>query len=493
MKLSLSIRSKVQIQTTFSYALERDKRTMEHSLQAWFFIPKSLGINVHSYPKYLFYRDLQTWSELLPALRSLSHLLSAEVGLLARLEKCVEQSLSDGGEQALRDFETHNRAFCHILKNAIDAHIEYIRHERDSGARQRAIEQYLSIVADIVVQFRAIGETSVAPCSNAEFSALFRLSDEYLSLLVEESSCILVELLSSRDETGVAELIAGLRQLALGELDYRKAQKFRSVPSHKRSNERLVYRRSALATYIESVFFLTTRHKPEARLARELLLSLAAGAAMVFATAAAFIAHVRYDNWTTTFFAILVISYMFKDRIKAMAQDYLKANGQRLFYDFRTTIHAQTTRRPLGIQRESFGFVPSERVDPEVLRQRNRDHLDASENDYCGELIIYYKRHTKLHPEQISGAFEESSLDGIREIIQFDLSRFASKMDNSKCPIFVPGKHGYRRENGRFVYYLHVVVRFQSDGDPVFRHFRIAMTRNGVRRVDAIPTLETST
>jgi len=487
MKLTLSTRSKVQIQTTMSYRLERDQQTMEHSLDAWLFVPKSLGINVHTYPKYLFYRDLQTWSELLPTLRPLSHLLSGKVGLLPRLEACIERSLGDDDEHALRDFETHNRAFCRILKNAIDAHVEYIRRKRDDTVALHAVEQYLSIVGRIVVKFRALGEALVKPCPEPEFIDLFRLSDEYLSLLVEESSCILVEMLGRHDPERFAELIAGLRKLALGELDYRKGQEFRSVPSRKRSNERLVYRRSALATYIESVFFLSTRHKPEARLARELLLSLAAGAAMIFATAAAFVAHVQYENWTTTFFVILVVSYMFKDRIKALAQDYLKANGQRLFFDYRTTIHAQTTRRPLGIQRESFGFAHTDRVDPEVLRQRDRDRLDALENDYCGEHIIQYKRRTTLRPALISAAFEECGIDGISEIIQFDLTRFARKMDNSKCRVFVPGKDGYRRENGRFVYHLHVVIRYQSDDEPLYRHFRIVMTRDGVRRVDEVP------
>ena len=486
MKLTLSTRSKVQIQTTISYHLKRDQQTMEHCLDAWLFVPKSLGINPHTYPRYLFYRDLQTWSELLPSLRPLSHMLSAREGLLPRLEQCIERSLREPDGQGVRDFETHNRAFCRILKTSIDAHVEYIRRKRDTELCQHALEQYLQIVGDIVVRYRGIGRDRVQPCPDPEFSALFRLSDEYLSLLVEESSCVLVELLSGSHADTLAEPLGELRQLALGELEYRREQGFRSVPSRKRSNERLVYRRGALATYVESVFYLSTRHKPEARLARELLLSMAAGMAMVFATAAAFVAHVQYENWTTTFFVVLVISYMFKDRIKAMMQDYLKANGQRLFFDFRTTIHAQTTRRPLGVQRESFGFVHTDRIDPEVLRQRDRDRLDALENDYCGEHIVQYKRRTKLHPPLISAAFEECGIDGISEIIQFDLTRFARKMDNSKCPVFIPGKDGYRRENGRFVYHLHVVIRFQSGEQLVYQHFRIVMTRDGVRRIDTV-------
>jgi len=486
MKLTLTTRSKLQIQTTASYRLERDRKTMEHSLQAWLFVPKSLGVNIHTYPKYLFYRDLQTWSELLPTLRPLSHLLSAKIGLLPHLEDCIEQSLKSG-EDALQEFETHNRAFCRILKNAVDGHVEYIRRKQDSPVAAHGVEQYLHIIGGITEGYRALGDSLVHPCPNPEFTALFRLTDEYLSLLVEESACQLVELIQTRESDQWQTLCEQLRELALGELGYRKEQGYTSVPARKRSNERLVYRRSALSTYVESVFFLSTRHKPEARLARELLLSMAAGVAMVFATAAAFLAHVQYENWTTTFFIILVVSYMFKDRIKALAQDYLKNHGQRFFYDFRTTIHSQTTSSPLGVQRESFGFAQPERIDPLVLKYRDRDRLDAMENDYCGEHIIHYKRHTKLYPPRIATAFEECGIDGISEIIQFDLTRFARKMDNSKCTVFVPGEDGFHKEDGRFVYHLHVVMRYQADDEPLYSHFRIVMTRNGVRRVDAIP------
>ena len=488
MKLTLKKRSKFQFQTVASYPLDRDKKAMKHAMEAYLFVPKSLAVNVHSYPKYLFYRDLQTWSELLPTLQPLSHMVPSKNGLLRRLEACISRSIQDGDEaRALLEFEIHNRAFCRILKTSIDAHIEYIRRKRDSSVGKHAVEQYLSIVSRILQEFRTLGDALVKPCPQPEFTTLFLLSDEYLSLLVEESSCHLLEMLRSWKSDWRGELDAPIQQLALGELNYRGDQGHRLVPSRKGHNERLVYRRGALRTYVESVFFLSTRHKPEGRLARELLLSMAAGLAMVFATAAAFLAHVQYENWTTTFFVVLVVSYMFKDRIKALAQNYLKTRGQRLFFDYRTTIHGQTTRRPLGIQRESFSFVHGDRIDPEVMKHRNRDRLDALDNDYCGEEIIRYKRRTTLYPERVVAAFEEYGIDGINEIIHFDLTRFARKMENSKSTVFIPAEEGCRKERGRYVYHLHLVIKYLSDAEPVYRHFCIVMTRNGIRRIDTIP------
>jgi hypothetical protein len=488
MNIYLTARSKLQLQTVASYPLDSDKDTMNHALEAFLFVPKSLAVNVHTYPKYLFYRDLQTWSELLPTLRPLSHMVASEHGLLPHLEDCISKSVRNGDEQALKEFETHNRAFCRVFKNSVDAHLEYIRRKGDSSVGQHGIEQFLRIVGQALTDFRALGESLVKPCPREDFTTTFQLSDEYLSLLVEESACKLLERQQAWKEYRDPELEDQLHQLAVGELNHRRDQGYRSVPAAKGHNERLVYRRSALRTYIESVFFLSTRHKPEGRLARELMLSMAAGMAMVFATAAAFVAHVQYENWTTTFFVILVISYMFKDRIKALTQDYLKTKGQRLFFDFRTTIFGQTTQRPLGVQRESFSFAKSGRVDPAVLRQRDRDKLDALDNDYCGEHIIHYKRRTTLYTQRVTAAFEECGIDGVNEIIHFDLTRFARKMENAKSTVYIPGEDGYKKESGRMVYHLHLVIKYQSASQdaaaPIYRHYRIVMTRNGIQRID---------
>ena len=222
-----------------------------------------------------------------------------------------------------------------------------------------AAEQFMALTGQLLGQFREIEKSLLEPTILTEYHRVFLLCDEYLSLLVEDSCCRLAYSIGRRKLTGHAKLAKKLYAGARDELDYRIDNAYRSIPDGKGNNEALVYRRKTLRTYIESLYYMTTENKPDSRLARELLLSMAAGIAMVFATAAAFFAHVHYDNWTSTFFVILVISYMFKDRIKALTQDYLKSRGQRLFFDFRNTIRSQVTGKPLGVQLESFGFVPS--------------------------------------------------------------------------------------------------------------------------------------
>ncbi len=275
---------------------------MVHRVDTYLFVPKRLGINAQSYPKYLFYRDLQTYSELLARPQSLVEILSPDSGLLAQLGQSIDNFRDQETRAEIQAFENQNRAFCHIVHNAVDSASQHISSNPDSANCETELAQFLLHQRQLLAAFRDLESTLHDSCSQQQPRSIFLHSDEYLSLLVEESCSQLADTLQHRGMP-----VAELNQLAFSELQYRKQRNYPSVPQPKRHNEALAYRRAGLKTYMESVFFLTNRNKPEGRLRQELMLSMAAGVAMIFATAAAFFAHVRYENWTTTFFLILVI------------------------------------------------------------------------------------------------------------------------------------------------------------------------------------------
>lgn len=484
--MTLKRRSKLQIEFDVNYPLDNKQKTFAHSVDAYLFVPRTLGINTETYPNYLFYRDLQSYSELLPRQQSLQNIVAEGCGLLADLRLCIDASQPGKKLDQLQNFENASRAFCRILKTAIDQQLQEALSDPGSATCLQAAEQFMQSSSQLLSEFRELETALPDSGQQSRWYRIFLLCDEYLSLLVEESSCHLAHSLSRRSPDECEGLIAKLHACAQRELSCRVERGYASVPNEAHHNEALVYRRNSLQTYIESAFFLTTYNKPEGRLGRELLLSLAAGIAMVVATAAAFVGHVKYDNWSTTFFLILVISYMFKDRIKALAQDYLQSRGQRFFFDFRKTIFGQTTRRPLGMQRESFGFVPTRELPSWLLKLRNYDHLAAIDNDYCGEHTILYRRRGKLYPKRLAAAFTGCDIEGIRQIINFDLTRFARKMDNSKSRVFIPDAGGYQKANGRCAYHLHLIIDFKSDAISTIQHYRLIVSRDGILRNEKI-------
>ncbi len=486
LNLTLKRRSKLQIEFNVNYPLDNKQKTAAHTVDAYLFVPRTLGINSETYPSYLFYRDLQSYSELLPQRQSLHDIVAEGYGLLPHLRKCIDQSLPGNKLDTLQNFENASRAFCRILKTAINQQLQEALSDPGSETCLHTADQFMLSSSQVLSEFRELESALPDSDQHSRLQRIYLLCDEYLSLLVEESSCHLAYSLRRRSSDACDGLIIKLHDYAQRELSYRSERGYASLPNKAHHNEALVYRRNSLQTYIESAFFLTTYNKPEGRLGRELLLSLAAGIAMVIATAAAFVGHVKYDNWSTTFFLILVISYMFKDRIKALAQDYLQSRGQRFFFDFRKTIYGQTTRRPLGMQRESFGFVPTRELPQWLVKLRNYDHLVAIDNDYCGEHTILYRRRGKLYPKRLAAAFTGCDIEGIRQIINFDLSRFARKMDNSKSRVFIPDGAGYQKASGRCAYHLHLIIDFKSDTISTIQHYRLIVSLDGILRIEKI-------
>ncbi len=490
-KLILNRLSKLQIEVSNSYALDKSKKRQRYAVETYLFFPKRLGINAETYPQYLFYRDLQAYSELMPAPQSLSDILSPTSGLLSRLNQSIDLSRHTENEAEVQQFEYQNRAFCHIAHSAVDRQVQQIMASLgsemaslDSANCPLAVEEYLQLTRQLREDYREI-ETALAESgARPQSLGIFLLSDEYLSLVVEDANCRLAEALQTGKSNRRDPLVTRLYETARGELEYRSHRGYASVPDHKGHNEALVYQREGLRTYIRSVFSLTNRNKPESRLGRELLLSMAAGVAMVFATAVAFLAHVQYENWTTTFFVVLVVSYMFKDRIKAMAQDYLNTKGRRFFYDFRTTLYGQATSRPLGILKESFSFIPAKKLPPDVLRLRKHSRLAALNNDYCGERTLLYKRKSILYPTRLVDACSGSEVEGICQIQHFDFTRFARKMESRKSNVFTPHDGAYRQEASRRVYHLHLVIKYQAGATTSYQHFRIVMSRGGILRIE---------
>ena len=76
---------------------------------------------------------------------------------------------------------------------------------------------------------------------------------------------------------------------------------------------------------------------------------------------------------------------------------------------------------------------------------------------------------------------------GINEIMRLHLTRFSLKMDNPEVPIDTLDPDGnIRTVLVDKVYYINVIFNLKHDSETEFRHFKIAMTRDGVLNVDEL-------
>ena len=160
------------------------------------------------------------------------------------------------------------------------------------------------------------------PNTSERLFSRFLFADEFVSLTIESYTYEMLETLARRAAAPSMPIKPQLLELARSEIAYRrKTVSVDSGRSQRQRDPRVPQERAQEVRRERSV----SHHADEARgrLVEQTIYAIAAGLAMLFATGVAFISQRRYGNLTLPFFVALVISYMFKDRIKEILRGIL--------------------------------------------------------------------------------------------------------------------------------------------------------------------------
>ena len=144
-------------------------------------------------------------------------------------------------------------------------------------------------------------------------------------------------------------------QFLAGEYAYKKSKGYGVMNNDPKHDRELVYHRGMLKKFIESELYIRLDKKKDGVAVEQIYYSIAAGAAMIFATAAAWITQVKYGNITWPLFIVLVISYMMKDRIKDLMRYYFAHKLGNKYYDKKASITIGKKR--VGKIKEGFDFI----------------------------------------------------------------------------------------------------------------------------------------
>jgi hypothetical protein len=217
----------------------------------------------------------------------------------------------------------------------------------------------------------------------------------------------------------------------------------------------------------------------------QVLFAIAAGLAMVFATAVAFVSQSLYGNLTMPFFIALVISYMFKDRIKELTRIALKNIFSKRLYDYRTKLYLDEKHK-LGIIRTGFSFVKEEELPKEIVRLRKKNRTKEFDNKFSREKIILFRKSVKLVSRiraSLSGGYQ---FDSITDILRFDVSRFLAKMDEPRKTIFTLTDSGYKKIHARRVYHVNLIIKLERAEHTEYHRYRLVLTRRGIERIEHV-------
>jgi hypothetical protein len=347
------------------------------------------------------------------------------------------------------------------------------------------LEPGLAGMRAVLDDWRALAPRAAAPSVTERPRAAYRLADEYASLCVEQQlRKVLVRLARDRAETPWTERL--LDQI-LTEERYRRACDYASTIDPDTDNEAYLYRVGLLKKYCQSALFLRVKRYAARRQWLEVFYAVAAGLSMAFATVIAFWAQRRWPAASLNVFLILVVAYMFKDRLKEGTRGFFAGVLDRRMYDRKIVISDQFGEE-VGYCQEKVAFLSEAHLPSDVhaIRLASYDpSLRVAESE-LEETVIHYRKQVVL-PRAALGHRKDPSA-GVTDIIRFHIGRFLHDMDEPAQEIdyMDENTHELRPVRAAKVYHVDVVFRFtEREGEVApTKLMRLVLDREGIKRVE---------
>ena len=486
------------------YSIDSDERITRYRVETYLFAPRSLGVDGATYSRDEFYTDVGGYIRFKTPHVSLAALVEDDnaASPLIRLEGLFDEIRrggrnGDGYGLSSREFRLAACLLRADLRERALRLIERLESLLEGGGEQAPLAASVAEDVALLVQelgvyldrFRGLAADAVRPGAPGWVGELYEHVDEYQSMAAET---VLTLVLDALDPAAEAHpVLKGSRGPLVDrvrvEQDLRKARGLPSVLRGMEPDEAFVYRRGLLKRLVMSVLWLDIHTEREGRRLGEVGAAIAAGAAMIFAVAAAFFAQARWGLNTWPFFVAAVVSYMLKDRIKAWLNQTFLARMSRWLWDHSVRILDPASGAIIGQCREAVTFLDPDDVPASVLRMRHSADPSPLDRTRKPEVVIKYDKAVGLWGRAI--AQHHGRLKDISDIIRFDVSRFLMRADDPSTDerVYDPVSDVVRKVACPKVYHLNVVFVLKSgSGGSVIatQRMRVVLDQRGIRRVE---------
>lgn len=456
----------------------------DFKINTWIFIPNSLDINRSTYDKADFYKDVKNNIRLITPVYSLEEILKEGRGPLPRLQKALDTlAINPSDEIATESFSYQVKMFVCIMKSALRRYVQLMSSTSDDESIMINVRSYVGNVREIALRYREMWDELTKPDITKQQRDFFLFGDDFLGNIIEQYSFMVIRKLEGNP---IFEKVKSeLNKLISDEIVHKNKKGFMLLDrSDEKHNSLVITQRNHLKKFVESDLFLQTVKKRDGFFVQQFYYSIAAGIAMVFATVVSFFATLRFGNFTTDLFIILVFSYMFKDRIKDMMRYYFSSKLGKKYFD--TKLKLSIRKQEIGWIKEGFDYIEENKLPEEVRNIRARSPLVEAENQVYDEKIVLYRKWSKLSKEDIE-KYKEYRLSGINDITRFNLLTFTQKMDNPYIPLYMQDENNELVNiNGSKVYSLHFIIQCKSDEDEYYKKYRVLFNRDGISDVSEL-------
>jgi hypothetical protein len=183
------IRHSHQFEIKLRYALPKEKKKTVYDLAVYFFLPPSLGISGTSYQKGNFYEDVQSYIRLKTPEVSFTDIPQGGSGPLSRLNAAALRLQGDTTDRSVRLYEYQSKLFCCVLKSSLREYFARVETAPDRAESLRLTRAYRIAASNLRSIHSALGSRLCTPAMPPSVQTMYRFTDEYISLLLDEYTC----------------------------------------------------------------------------------------------------------------------------------------------------------------------------------------------------------------------------------------------------------------------------------------------------------------
>ena len=489
-KESVKKKGNYSLEIKFKYRPEPKSHLLsvkKYHLDMYFFLPISLGVNRKNFTKMDFYRELNSYLKIDPPKVLLADFILQKDEISRRLIAAFE-NYNPEIEGADEEIDSLLKIYVNIFKKAVKRELRSIRRAGNEDEKVRLAKRLISNFKIGLNKFRSLEEHLLTKgYDDTPVNRSFQLLNEYMSSLFSKYSYHIWQVFEKMESPEALKIQQLAEDAIFMERKYKeeKGMPLAEPKDHSKENEHFLFRWEMLKTFVNRKLILTTRFDRDNKWLMQFYYSLAAGIAMIFATGIAFYYNQKFGNFTMRFFVVLVVSYMFKDRIKDWIKDLINYLLKKETYDQTINIYDENSNI-IGTIAQGFDFAPFRNLPKEILEARSRTHQTDIEEDFA-ERVMHYKTRIKLNPNKLYKVLKDIPIRGINDVTYFNTSPLLMRMEDPQTDILlVDNDKNFKKYKSEKVYHINMVLVSKYEGSSKIKRYRIVLNRNGIKRVKRI-------
>ncbi|MEA3452252.1 MAG: hypothetical protein U9Q83_10175, partial [Bacteroidota bacterium] len=273
----VKIHDKFSVEIKLIYEASLKKRIPKYDIITYLFVPSGLNINQQTYTKAKFYNDVKVNIRYNTPKYSLNDFISEEDSILNKLEELISDEINNSSNKENDKIYTQSKLFGSIFSSSLRLEIRKARKQISKNNSTELIRINNSITS-ILEQFRDIIKNN--KLNNKKIKLLLLYTDEFISNVVEHNYIMLYDYLKKSKKAKIdKQIFEAIIKLIKSEQNYREEKKYKTVKQDSYNNEKLLYVRSQLKKYIDSVLFLKKEIRKDGAIVEQTIFALVAGLA----------------------------------------------------------------------------------------------------------------------------------------------------------------------------------------------------------------------